>query len=76
MRPWRPQLRVYNGKPLLNSVNGKEESLTTVLPLAKKYGAVVVALCLDETGIPATAAGRLAIAEKIIRRARALRHPG
>lgn len=63
-------LRVYNGKPLLNSVNGKEESLTTVLPLAKKYGAVLVALCLDDAGIPATAAGRLAIAEKIIKRAR------
>ncbi|MCH4158284.1 MAG: homocysteine S-methyltransferase family protein [Acidaminococcaceae bacterium] len=63
-------LRVYNGKPLLNSVNGKEESLTTVLPLAKKYGAVVVALCLDDAGIPATAAGRLAVADKIIKRAR------
>lgn len=62
-------LRCYNGKPMLNSVNGKEESLSTVLPLAKKYGAVVVALCLDENGIPNTAAGRIAIAEKIIARA-------
>jgi 5-methyltetrahydrofolate--homocysteine methyltransferase len=62
-------LRVYNGKPLLNSVNGKEESLQAVLPLAKKYGAVLVALCLDDTGIPATAAGRLAIADKILQRA-------
>jgi len=62
-------LRIYNGKPLLNSVNGKAESLEQVLPLAKKYGAVVVGLCLDETGIPDTAAGRVAIAEKIIQRA-------
>ena len=59
-------LRVYNGKPLLNSVNGKKESLETILPLAKKYGAAVVALALDDDGIPETAAGRVAIAEKII----------
>ena len=62
-------LRVYNGRPLLNSVNGKEESLASVLPLAKKYGAIVVALCLDDNGIPSTTAGRIAIAEKIIARA-------
>lgn len=62
-------LRVYNGKPMLNSVNGKEESLEKVLPLAKKYGAVLVALCLDDKGIPNTAEGRIAIAEKIIARA-------
>lgn len=65
-------LRLYNGKPMLNSVNGKEESLRKVLPLAKKYGAVVVALCLDDDGIPSTAAGRIAIAEKIIARAEKL----
>lgn len=59
-------LRLYNGKPLLNSVNGKPESMEKVLPLAKKYGAAVVGLCLDESGIPDTAEGRLAIAEKII----------
>ncbi|MCL2225030.1 MAG: homocysteine S-methyltransferase family protein [Defluviitaleaceae bacterium] len=59
-------LRVYNGKPLLNSVNGKKESLEAVLPLAKKYGAAVVALALDDNGIPETAAGRVAIAERII----------
>ena len=59
-------LRVYNGKPLLNSVNGKQESMEKVLPLAKKYGAAVVGLCLDESGIPDTAEGRLAIAERII----------
>ena len=62
-------LRLYNGKPLLNSVNGKTESLEKVFPLAKKYGAAVVGLCLDETGIPDTAEGRLTIAEKIIQTA-------
>lgn len=62
-------LRLYNGKPMLNSVNGKEDSLEHVLPLAKKYGAVLVALCLDDNGIPETAEGRIAVAEKIIARA-------
>lgn len=64
-------LRLYNGKPMLNSVNGKEDSLRHVLPLAKKYGAVLVALCLDDSGIPNTAAGRIAVADKIIARAAA-----
>ena len=59
-------LRLYNGKPLINSVNGKQESLDTVLPLVAKYGGVVVGLCLDEEGIPETAEGRLAIAKKIL----------
>lgn len=58
-------LRVYNGKPLINSVNGKEESMRTVFPLVKKYGGVVVALTLDEDGIPDTADGRIRIARKI-----------
>ena len=62
-------LRVYNGKPAVNSVNGKEESLRTVLPLVKKYGAAVVGLTLDENGIPSTAEGRFVIAERILRRA-------
>ena len=62
-------LRVYNGKPLVNSVNGKKESMETVFPLVKKYGGTVVALTLDESGIPATADGRLAVAEKIYRKA-------
>ena len=62
-------LRIYNGKPMLNSVNGKAESLDTVLPLAKKYGALVVALTLDEGGIPKTAEGRLEIARRILGRA-------
>ena len=59
-------LRIYNGKPLINSVNGKQESIDSVLPLAKKYGAAVVALCLDENGIPATADGRIAVAKRIL----------
>ncbi|MBR0504824.1 MAG: homocysteine S-methyltransferase family protein, partial [Kiritimatiellae bacterium] len=61
-------LRHYNGKALVNSVNGKEESLSAVLPLVAKYGGVVVALTLDEDGIPPTAEGRLAIARKILAR--------
>ncbi|MBQ6009821.1 MAG: homocysteine S-methyltransferase family protein, partial [Kiritimatiellae bacterium] len=61
-------LRHYNGKALVNSVNGKEESLAAVLPLVAKYGGVVVALALDENGIPPTAEGRLAIARKILAR--------
>ncbi len=59
-------LRVYNGRPLINSVNGGAESMAAVFPLAKKYGAAVVALTLDEHGIPETAAGRIAIAERIL----------
>ena len=62
-------LRIYNGKPLINSVNAKEESLRTVLPLAKKYGGVLIGLTIDESGIPETADGRLALAEKIVQRA-------
>ena len=68
-------LRVYNGKAAVNSVNGKEESLVTVLPLVKKYGAAVVGLTLDEQGIPATAEGRFAIAERILNRATAVGIP-
>ncbi|MGN1444021.1 MAG: homocysteine S-methyltransferase family protein [Acutalibacteraceae bacterium] len=62
-------LRIYNGKPLINSVNAKEESLQAVLPLAKKYGGVLIGLTIDESGIPETAEGRLALAEKIVDRA-------
>ncbi len=62
-------LRVYTGKPLINSVNGEEKSLSAVLPLARKYGAAVVGLTLDERGIPQTADERVEIAEKIINRA-------
>ncbi len=59
-------MRIYNGRPMINSVSGKQESMHAVFPIAKKYGALIVALCLDENGIPATADGRIAIAEKII----------
>ena len=62
-------LRVYNGKPIVNSVNGEDESLEAILPLVKKYGASVVGLTLDKGGIPKTADGRFAIAEKILKRA-------
>ena len=61
-------MRHYNGKPLVNSVNGKEESMSAVLPLVAKYGGVVVALTLDEKGIPPTADGRVAIARRILAR--------
>ena len=62
-------LRRYNGKPLINSVNGKEEVMKAVFPLAAKYGGLVVALTIDEDGIPNTAEGRLAIAERMYKRA-------
>lgn len=58
-------LRIYNGKPMINSVNGKAEIMEQVFPLVKKYGGVVVGLALDEDGIPDTTEGRLAVAEKI-----------
>ena len=58
-------LRYYNGKPMVNSVNGKQEVIETVMPLVAKYGGVLVSLVLDEDGIPATADGRIANAEKI-----------
>jgi len=62
-------LRVYNGKPLINSVNGKKESIEAVFPPAKKYGGVVVCLTLDENGIPETAEGRIEIAKRIVKAA-------
>ncbi len=63
-------LRRYNGKAMINSVNGKKESMETIFPLAKKYGGLIVALTLDEGGIPATADGRVAVARKILETAR------
>lgn len=62
-------MRIYNGKALINSVNGKEESMKSVFPLVKKYGGVVIALTIDENGIPETAQGRADIAAKIAERA-------
>ena len=60
-------LRRYNGKPLINSTSGKAESMAKIFPLAKKYGGVIIALTLDEGGIPETAEGRVEIAKKILR---------
>lgn len=65
-------LRIYNGRPIVNSVNGEEKSLDTVLPLVKKYGASVIGLTLDKDGIPKTANGRFEIAKKIVDRAKAI----
>jgi len=62
-------LRRYNGKAMINSVNGKEEVMEAIFPLVKKYGGLVVCLTLDEAGIPSDAEGRIAIAKKIIARA-------
>ena len=62
-------LRIYSGKPLINSVNGSEESLKKILPLAKKYGGVLIALTMDEHGIPEDATGRVRIAERIAKAA-------
>ena len=59
-------LRRYNGKAMINSVNGKQESMDSVFPLAKKYGGLIVALTLDDSGIPSTAEGRFEIAKRIL----------
>lgn len=61
--------RLYNGKPLINSVNGKEETMEAVFPIVKKYGGCVIALTLDENGIPKTAEERFKIAENIVKKA-------
>ena len=58
-------MRIYNGKPMINSVNGKNENIEAVMPLVAKYGGVLVSLPLDEDGIPETSDGRIAIAKKI-----------
>jgi len=71
----RAALKVYEGKALINSVNGEEASLARVLPLVKEFGAAVIGLAMDESGIPCDAAGRLAIAQKIVARAEALGIP-
>lgn len=62
-------VRYYNGKPIINSVNGKKENMEAVLPIVKKYGACVIALTLDEKGLPKNTEERLAIAERIIKTA-------
>lgn len=63
-------MRYYNGKPLVNSVNGEEESMEAVFPLVKKYGGAVIALAMDKKGIPETAEERIAVANRIIEKAR------
>jgi 5-methyltetrahydrofolate--homocysteine methyltransferase len=68
-------LKVYQGKPLVNSVNGEERSLNQVLPLVAEHGAAVIGLCMDEDGIPNDPGVRLEIARKIIERAEALDIP-
>ncbi len=62
-------LRAYIGKPIINSVSGKQSVMDTIFPLARKYGAALVALCLDENGIPETADGRIEIAKRILTQA-------
>ena len=62
-------LSIYEGKALVNSCNGEERSLSSVLPVVKEYGAAVIGLCMDDDGIPETAEARLRVAGKIIERA-------
>ncbi len=62
-------MRVYNGKPLINSVNGEQASMDAIFPLVKQYGGTVIALTMDESGIPEDAEGRVAIARRIVKRA-------
>ncbi|MBU3092030.1 homocysteine S-methyltransferase family protein [Clostridium sp. CM028] len=64
-------VRIYNGKPLINSVNGKDEVMASIFPIVKKYGACVIGLTIDKDGIPKTAEGRLKIAQKIVQKAEA-----
>ncbi len=71
----RAALEVYEGKALINSVNGEEASMERVLPLVAEYGAAVIGLAMDDDGIPATAEQRIAIARKIVERAEALGIP-
>ena len=68
-------LKIYKGKPIVNSVTGEESSLNEILPLVKEYGAVVVGLTIDEEGIPKEAGQRVAIAHKIVERAASLGIP-
>jgi 5-methyltetrahydrofolate--homocysteine methyltransferase len=68
-------LKVYKGKPIVNSVKGEERSLETILPMVREYGAVVIGLTIDDEGIPKDAARRVAIARKIVERAEALGIP-
>ena len=62
-------VRIYNGKPIINSVNGTNESMTNIFPIMKKYGTMAIALTLDERGLPTSVEDRIEIADKIIRTA-------
>lgn len=66
MEAMEQAMRLYNGKPMINSVNGKQESMDAVFPLVAKYGGMVVCLTLDENGIPENAEGRIEIAKRIL----------
>ena len=68
-------LKVYKGKPLVNSVTGEESSLNEILPLVREYGAAVIGLTMNESGIPKDPAQRLAVARKILERARSFGIP-
>jgi len=69
-------LRVYRGKPFINSVSGKQHSMDKILPLVRQYGAAVISLTMDDEGIPNDSDGRVAIAHKIVERAEVLGIPG
>jgi 5-methyltetrahydrofolate--homocysteine methyltransferase len=75
VRALRAALEVCPGRPIVNSVTGEEASLDAILPLVKEFGVPVIGLTLDDTGIPAGAEGRVAIAHKIVERAAALGIP-
>lgn len=68
-------LKLYHGKALINSVNGEAKSMATVLPLAKRYGAALIGLTLDDQGIPPSAEERVAVARKLVQEAEALGIP-
>ena len=68
-------LKIYKGKPIVNSVSGEEKSLNTILPMVKEYGAAVIGLTIDEDGIPKDSDRRLSIAAKIIERAESIGIP-
>lgn len=68
-------LSIYKGKALVNSVNGEERALSAILPLVHEHNAAVIALCMDDDGIPETAEDRLRVAEKILERAAQLGIP-
>jgi 5-methyltetrahydrofolate--homocysteine methyltransferase len=75
LKALRASLDLCPGRPIVNSVTGEESSLAEILPLVKEYGVPVIGLCLDDSGIPQTVEGRVAVAHKIVSRAEALGIP-